>query len=99
MNAPDPKDLINIPGAGRAETALRATGAWDDSRHPDAVDWTVRIYGEVQVAGQVVVQAADAGTAERLARQKMADGLVHFARTEEVEATSFLVLRGAGGAA
>ena len=99
MTPPDPKDLINIPGAGRAETALRATGAWDDSQHPDALDWTVLCYGTVDVAGQIAVRAADAITAERLARQKVADGLVHFDRTEAVELTGLVVLDGAGGAA
>ncbi len=52
-----------------------------------------------QMAGQIAVRAADAITAERLARQKVADGLVHFDRTEAVELTGLVVLDGAGGAA
>ncbi len=67
------KDLINIPGAGRAEVALRAVGAWDDGRAPDAVEWQVTVYATVAARQTIVVRAVSSADAEKLARVRALD--------------------------
>lgn len=63
----DPKELIDIPGAGRAEAACRAAGAWDEGRAPDAVAWEVEVWATVTVSQRVKVRAMSEGEAMRLA--------------------------------
>ena len=63
----DPKELIDIPGAGRAEVACRAMGAWDESRAPGAGVWRVEVWATVTVTQTVTVSAETEEEAERLA--------------------------------
>lgn len=70
MSIVDVKDLIDIPGAGRAEVALRAIGAWDDERAPGAVKWIVTVYASVPAAQQVTVRAATREEAEKLGQAR-----------------------------
>lgn len=55
----DPRDLINIPGAGRAEVALRACGYWDDGASPLARLWLVEIADVSLGFAYVGVRAVD----------------------------------------
>ena len=57
----DPKELIDIPGAGRAEVACRAAGAWDEGRAPNAVAWEVEVWATVTVSQRVKVRAMSEG--------------------------------------
>ncbi len=64
----NPKDLIEIPGAGRAEVACRATGAWDEGRAPDALTWEVEVWAVTTVTQMVKVRARTQEEAGRLAK-------------------------------
>ena len=66
MSDLNPHDLINLPGAGRAEEAVRKAGAWDEGIAPDAVDWRVTVYATVTVTQEVSVRAATEAIAKRL---------------------------------
>ena len=56
---PDPRDLIDIPGFGRAEVALRACGLWDDGRDTAAIEWTVHLLDPILGAAECTVCAVD----------------------------------------
>lgn len=66
----DPKDLIDIPGAGRAEVACRAAGAWDEERAEDAAEWSVDVYAAAPVVWSGMVRAVSEEDARRIAIAK-----------------------------
>lgn len=76
----DVRDLINVPGAGRAEIALRATGIWDDGLHPDAVEWDVHLADPLLGTTSVNVKAMDEAGAIRAEWRAHSEGRVRWDR-------------------
>lgn len=62
-----PQDLINIPGAGRAEVALRAFGMWDDGRDESAIEWNVYLTDPLLGCAECTVMATSEEQAIRAA--------------------------------
>lgn len=73
MSMVDVKDLIDIPGAGRAEVALRAIGAWDDERAPGAVEWDVTVFATMEAVQTMTVRALTEAEAKKLVAAKAMD--------------------------
>ena len=72
----DPKDLVDVPGAGRAEVALRACGFWDDAAACDARWWSVWLVDVEFGCAEVEVRAVDKKGAIEQAWQRHSLGRV-----------------------
>lgn len=72
-----------MPGAGKAEAAVRAAGAWDEARAPGAVTRQVIVYATITAHQIVRVKAASEEAARDLAKAKaVKDGAWDYSRPE-----------------
>lgn len=63
----DPKALIDMPGAGAAQKAVRDAGAWDEGLAPGAVHYEVMVFATVTFRQIVRVKASSEAIAMDIA--------------------------------
>lgn len=81
-----PKQLIDLPGYGKAIPHLKKQGKWDEYAGLEYRDFAVELEAEIKVEDTIIIRARHEDEAEDLAVKKFADS--HYCDEMDVETVS-----------